>query len=404
LNPDRRERVVVVGAGQAGLAVSHELAVRGVQHVVLERGRVGSTWRARWESFCLVTPNWSVQLPGGTYDGSEPDGYLPRDDIVRCLERYARSFSAPVREGVAVRRLERADDGFLLRTSEGDMAAEIVILATGAYQRPHRPAAASAIPPGVYVIDAERYRSPEALPAGKVLVVGSGQTGCQLAEELADAGREVFLACGRAPWTPRRIGGRDVVHWLQDTGFFDHTRAQLPSPQARLLANIQATGHGGGHDLHFRTLRGRGVTLLGRLVGAEGRHLGFADDVTQSVAFGDARYAEFRTLIRETCARRAVAVPDMPEPDPFDARCPTSLELDGLGAVLFTSGFRPDYSSWVHIPGTFDDLGFPVERDGASSVAPGLYFCGVHFMRKRKSSLLIGVGEDAALVASAVAS
>jgi len=404
LNRPRRERVVVVGAGQAGLSVSHELTALGVEHLVLERGRVGNTWRGRWDTFCLVTPNWSVQLPGGQYEGIEPDAYMPRDDIVRHLERYARSFSAPVREGVEVRSIDRAQGGFTLRTAEGDIATDIVVLTTGAYQRPHRPAAGATIPADVQVIDAERYRNPDGLEAGRVLVVGSGQTGCQLAEEFADAGREVVLACGRAPWTPRRIGGRDIVHWVRDTGFFDQTRAQLPSPQARLVANIQASGHGGGHDLHFRTLRARGVTLVGRLAGVEGRRVRFADDLAQSVAFGDARYLEFRTLIEQTCQREAIPMPDMPDPAPFDTRSPSSMELDGLGAVVFTSGFRPDYASWVHIPGAFDAMGFPVETDGASDVAPGLFFCGVHFMRKRKSSLLIGVGEDARLVARAIAS
>ncbi|HYU82032.1 MAG TPA: NAD(P)-binding domain-containing protein [Candidatus Polarisedimenticolia bacterium] len=393
---------IVVGAGQAGLAVSHELTAAGLDHTVLERGEVANTWRRRWDTFCLVTPNWTVQLPGGSYDGADPDAYMPRDEVVAHLERYARSFSAPVREGVEVRSLMLASDGFILATSEGELRARTVVLTTGAYQKPHRPKGAEGFSGHVQIIDAEQYRNPDELARGSVLIVGSGQTGCQLAEELHEAGREVFLACGRAPWVPRRVGGRDIAYWIKETGFFDQQRTALPTPAARLIANQQATGHGGGHDLHYRTLRAKGVTLLGRLQSVGGGQARFASDLGESVAFGDARYAQLRQMIQETCARKGFIPPDMPDPEPFDGSAPDSLPVDRLGAVIFTSGFRPDYASWVHIPGAFDESGFPVEQDGASLAAPGLYFCGVHFMRKRKSSLLIGVGEDAAIVARAV--
>ncbi len=383
--------------------MSHELTSLGVEHTVLERESVGATWRGRWDTFCLVTPNWTVQLPGGHYDGADPDGYMPRDEIVRHLERYARSFRAPIREGVEVRSLEPAADGFVLDTSEGRLRARSVVLSTGAYQRPHRPSGADGFPARIQIIDAEHYRNAGALAPGSVLVIGSGQTGCQLAEELHGAGREVLLACGRAPWVPRRLGGRDVVHWAKDTGFFDQPRALLPTPQARLIANLQATGHDGGHDLHYRVLRAMGVVLTGRFLGVSQGRVRFADDLAQSVAFGDARYADFCKLVLDTCAKNGMRPPDMPDPEPFDASAPDSFPVDALGTVIFTSGFRPDYASWVRIPDAFDQMGFPVERDGASTIAPGLFFCGVHFMRTRKSSLLVGVGEDAAIVARAIA-
>ena len=400
---EERLGVVVVGGGQAGLAVSHELRALGIEHVVFERGRVGQTWRDRWDSFCLVTPNWSVQLPGGAYAGDDPDGFMPRDDIVRHLEAYAGSFAAPVREGVEVISLDGLPEGgFSLGTTEGVLGAETVVLATGAYQRPHRPAGAETVPAGVFAIDAEGYTSETGLPPGKVLVVGSGQTGCQISEELREAGREVVLACGRAPWCSRRIGDRDVVYWAVETGSFDETPADLPSPAARLIGNIQASGHGDGHDLHYRVLRDLGVTLVGHFLGAEDGRAHFASDLGESVAFGDARYDDTRAKITKLCAQRGIAVPEMPDPAPFDPRAPEAVDLAGFGAVIFTSGFRPDYSSWVHFD-AFDQLGFPAHEDGASRVVPGLYFCGVHFLRKRKSSLLIGVGEDAALVAEKIA-
>ena len=225
------ERVgtVVVGGGQAGLAVSHELTEAGVEHVVLERRRVGETWRGRWDSFCLVTPNWSVQLPDGDYDGNDPDGFMPRDDLVEHLERYAAGFGAPVREGVEVTSLRARPDGELeLETSAGDIVAETVVLGTGAYQRPHRPHGAASLPPDLLKIGVEGYRNPGELPDGRVLVVGSGQSGCQIAEELHEAGREVFLACGRAGWGPRRLGDRDLFWWLHAAGDLDDPLDALP--------------------------------------------------------------------------------------------------------------------------------------------------------------------------------
>ena len=390
--------MAVIGAGQAGLAVSHELTELGIEHVVLERGRVGQTWRDRWDSFCLVTPNWSVQLPGGGYDGPEPDGFMSRDEIVGHLERYA--VDAPIRDGVEVDGVE-VGHGFVLRTSAGDLAGDALVVATGTYRRPHLPSAAETLPAGLVRLTVDDYRSPAGLPDGAVLVVGSGQTGCQLAEELHDARREVVLSCGRAPWLPRRPGGRDLVWWLHESGFLDATVDTLPGPEARLFANVLATGRDGGHDLHFRVLRDRGVTLAGRFVGTERGRAQFADDLGDSVAWGDDRYRQLAGLFAELARDRGLD-PPLQEPEPFDTSSPASVELDRLGAVVFTSGFRPDYASWLPAQ-AFDAFGFPLHRDGESTVVPALYFLGTHFLRKRKSSLLIGVGEDAAIVARRIA-
>lgn len=399
-----RVGVVIVGAGQAGLATSHELRAAGVNHVVLERGRIAEGWRRRWDSFCLVTPNWSVRLPGYSYDGPDPDGFMPRDEIVAFLGSYARHFGAPVREGVAVQSVRsKSSGGFVLDTSSGDLHADTLVLATGAFQRPHRPAGAATLPAGLFQIDVQDYHNPAALPQGKVLLVGSGQSGAQLAEELHEAGREVCLSCGRAPWVPRRLGGHDIVWWLRESGFFDQPTESLDSPAARLVSNPLATGHDGGHDLNLRTLRAMGVTLLGHFLGAMGQEAMFAADLAESVAWGDARYGELMAIFRKLAEESGLELPDADEPGPFDARAPERLDLSDFGAVIFAGGFRPDYRSWLPWPDAFDDLGFPLQRDGASTVIPGLCFVGVHFMRKRKSSLLYGVGEDAALVAEAIA-
>jgi putative flavoprotein involved in K+ transport len=395
---------LVVGGGQAGLAVSHELAREGVEHVVLERGRIGQSWRDRWDSFCLVTPNWSVQLPGAAYDGEDPDGFMPRDEIVEFLEGYAGRSGAPVREGVDVLSLEAgAAAGFVARTSAGDLDARHVVLATGAYQRPHRPAGSQSLPDDILQIDLDGYHDPAALPPGRVLIVGSGQSGCQLAEELNEAGREVVLACGKAPWAPRRIGDHDMYWWLVESGFLDGTIASLPSPKARLGANILATGHGEPHDLDLRTLRASGVTLVGHFLGADDSGARFAPDLAETVAWGDARYGDLAQLVHKTAASLGMPAPVTPEPDSFEDGAPEVVSLAGFGAIIFAGGFRPDYGSWLPWPDAFDDMGFPIQVDGASTVVDGLHFVGVPFLRRRKSPLLFGVGEDASVVARAIA-
>jgi putative flavoprotein involved in K+ transport len=310
-----------------------------------------------------------------------------------------------VREGVGVNALSAADGGgFLLETSAGRIAADRVVVATGAYQRPHRPAAAATLPADLLQIDAEQYRHPGALPPGPVLVIGAGQSGCQIAEELQASGRDTFLSCGRAPWLPRRIGDRDFTWWAVETGFLEAPASSLPVPAARLAANLLATGRDGGHDLHLRTLHGKGVRLLGRFLGARGTQARFADDLQQSLQWGDERHGQFMQLVRKLVAERGLPAVEIAEPEPLAVQAREQLDLRGFGAIVFAGGFRPDYASWVRCPGAFDELGFPLHRDGASTAADGLYFVGVHFLRKRKSSLMIGVGEDAALVARQITS
>ena len=395
--------VLVIGGGSAGLAVSHELTDRGIDHVVLERGRIGQAWRDRWDSFCLVTPNWSVRLPGAIYAGDDPDGFMPRDEIVDHLVHYASASRAPVQEGVDVSTIDRTPHGFIARTSTGDVPAARVVLCTGAFQRAHRPAGADSLPAGLLQIDIEGYRNAGDLPPGPVLIVGSGQSGAQLAEELREAGRDVVLSCGRAPWAPRRLGDRDLVWWLEATGFMDQPVTTLPSPAVRLFSNPLASGHGGGHDLHLRTLRAMGVRLVGHFRGASGTDAHFAPDLPESVAWGDDRYRELRALISGAASGLGLRPPEMPDPEPFDGHAPESVSLAGFGAVVFTGGFRPDYRSWLPWSEAFDEVGFPIQQDGASTTVDGLYFVGVHFLRKRKSSILLGVGEDAAIVAGTIA-
>lgn len=387
----------VIGAGQAGLSVSHELLRRGIEHVVLEADVVASTWRRHWDSFTLVTPNWTLNLNDAPYDGDDPEGHVPRDEIVAYLERYAATRAGEIRSGVRVNRLEATTQGgFRLTTNRGDIDADSVVVCTGAFERPHRPQYIGAFPTDVDVIDVDGYRNPSRLRPGGVLVVGSGQSGVQIAEEVHLSGRRTALACGRAPWLPRRLDGRDIVTLMIETGFFD----ELPPPGAnRWTPNAQTSGGGGGHDVHYRTLRAMGVTLTGRLLGVENGRINFADDLLESVAFGDARYREMAVRLREHFGD---ALSPLPEPEPFGDGGPRTLTAADFGTVVFATGFRPTYRDWIKAE-VFDTEGMPVVAPDLSTAIQGLFFCGVHMLRARRSSGLYGVGQDAAIVADTLA-
>jgi len=391
---------VIVGAGHAGLSISRALTNRGIEHEVLERDLVASTWRNRWESFCLVTPNFLMDLTDQRYDGDDPEGFLLRDEIVAFLERYAAN--APVRTGVEVTGVARNDDGFQLQTSDGPVAAKVLIAASGAFQRPFVPDALASLPDTLDVRHVGNYRSSSELPDGAVLIIGSGQTGAQLAEELHEAGRDVVIACGKAPTAVRRFGGHDTLWWLGEIGFHDQTLEAAGGPRARLGANPLATGHGGGHDLGYRTLQASGVELVGRFEGADASEVRFADDLAASVAWGDERFTMMMGAIGKLIAERGLEV-ELPTLEPFVCEPATSIPTDRFTTVLCTGGFRPDYGRWMPWPDAFDDMGFPIQSDGESPIVDGLYFMGVHFLRKRKSSTLWGAGEDAKVVAGRVA-
>lgn len=398
--------VVIVGAGQAGLATSHELAGLGIEHVILERtDAVGSSWAARWDSFCLVTPNSRNTLPGGEYRGDQPGSFLTRDEVVQYLAAYSGSIAAPIQMGVDVTALVPGPDGCLTLTSGGGntVVAREVVVATGGLRDAFRPNWASQIQ-SVPVVDDSQYRNPDSLPPGGVLVVGSGQTGCQLAEELITTGRRVVQACGRAPWMPRRIEGRDTFDWIAETAFMEQSLDDVPAgPAARFMSNPQATGRDGGHDLTTRTLQARGVELAGHVTGIEDGVVFFGGELAACVAFGDARWADLRDAISKSQVKRGRPVPSMPDVEPFDASSELDrLRLGEIGSVLLTTGFRPSYRAWIDIPDAFDPMGFPTQVDGRSTIVPGLSFVGVPFMRTRSSQLLMGVGRDAAVVARGI--
>jgi len=395
---------LVVGAGQAGLAVSHCLKQLGREHVVLERGAVGETWRSeRWDSFRLNTPAWWLRLPGNEYRGREPDAFLTRDETVAHLEDYAAAIGGTIRTGVEVTALRRRDDGrFEVQTSAGPYEAVNVVVASGSFRRP----TASSVDDhagGPFRLHAREYRNPDQLPDGAVLVVGSGQTGCQIGAEFLRAGREVYLSVGRCPSLPLRYRGRTLYEWYVDSGVVDDTVDTLPSPAARLGCNPTIWSGDVPHLAGPRRLARDGATLVGRLEALDDARATFAGDANQRLAESDGVAATFKQRFDEHAAASGAELP-ADDADPEQPReVPDVRELNlrdaGVGTILWATGWRPDYS-WIELP-IFDEYGWPRQTRGSCEV-DGLYFVGLHWLHKRKSALLVGVAEDAEHVASAV--
>jgi putative flavoprotein involved in K+ transport len=400
----RDAHVVVIGAGQAGLAASFHLGRMGIDHVVLEQGRVAETWRSRrWDAFTLVSPNWTFDLPGFPYDGPDPDGFMDLDEIVGRFELYADIVSPPLETGVRVLALQHDDNSgrFQLLTSAGDLTARHVVVATGAYQRPRIPVAS--ISSDVLQLHTDGYRRPEQLPDGGVLVVGSGQSGCQIAEELCDAGRKVYLSTGSCGWLPRRYRGRDNVAWRVEMGVFDDTLDVLPNLHARTACPAIQTGRGAGRDLNLCTLAERGVVLAGRFVEAQGTLVHFAGDLEANIAACNATAERWRQSVDmyiEAGGLAAPVEPALPPPTRLSGIESLDLAQAGAGTVLWATGYKLDFS-WIDLE-LFDADGYPIQKQGVSP-CPGLYFVGLHWMYKRKSGVIFGVGEDAANVCRHIA-
>jgi len=394
----------VIGAGQAGLATSYHLTRLGVEHVVLERGRVAETWRtARWDSFHLNTPNWCTQLPGLALSDAAPDAFAPLDEVVKTFEGYARDIGAPVRTA-DVRALRPHGGGFALELVDDTLAVRSVVVATGAFQQPLANPAAEDVSQGVLQMHTSAYRNPNDLPDGGVLIVGSGQSGCEIGLELLETGREVHLAVGRCGWFPRRYRGRELMRWMVDVGAAEETPEVLPTPAARVAGNVVVSGSRGGRDCSALVLEQAGARLYGRFEAFQAGSAVFAGDLEDSLEFGRTFEANLSKRCDEWVDSTGTELePARPEAErPARDHDPTELELDreGVKSVLWAGGFRPAFS-WIELP-ILDELGFPRAARGVSEV-PGLAFVGLPWLYKRKSPLLLGVGDDAAHVADAVA-
>ncbi|MEW5978294.1 MAG: NAD(P)/FAD-dependent oxidoreductase [Acidobacteriota bacterium] len=390
---------LIIGGGQAGLAMSRCLTDRGINHVVLERGRVAERWRSeRWDSLRLLTPRWQSRLPGWSYQGPDPDGFMTRSEVIGYLDDYARSFSAPVQGGVAVQAVERDSAGFRVKTNEGVWGARNVVIATGHCDRPHVPPASTSVASAVVQVVPTRYRHPEQLPQGGVLVVGASATGIQLASEIVRTGRPVTLAVGRHTRLPRLYRRRDIMAWLDAMGVLTTTTRQVWDLAAsRAQPSLQLIGGDDRHSLDLEVLQRQGVRLVGRLVGASGNRVFLAGDLPASILRAELKMNEqldrVDRFIDEMKLGTSCPVERRPRPVPVPA-APRTLDLKagGIRTILWATGYRRDYS-WLRLPVL--DAQAELLHDGGMTAQPGLYALGLHFMRRRNSSFLDGVGADA---------
>ena len=402
----REVETVVVGAGQAGLVMSSLLRDAGREHVLLDRRTtLGGGWQDRWDEFRLVTPNWVTALPGFPYDGPEPDGFMRRDDVVGRVRRYAEVIAAPVELDSSVTRLSPLSGSgrrFRIETNRATFDANDVVVAAGGFHSPRIPAVGANLPKRILQVHSHKYRNEAALPPGAVLVVGSGQSGVQLAEELHAAGRRVILSVGHCGRVPRRYRGQDIFKWMVALA----TRGKLPTvdtlpdPRLRFAGNPHLSGHGGGHETNLRRFADDGMRLVGHLENVDGERVRFAPDLSANLRFADTFFDErMRTGIDTVIEMAGIdAPPD--DREPFDYEPPEVPELDlaaeGVSSVVWTSGYRLDFG-WIDMP-IFDEQGAPRHVRGVTEV-PGLTFLGLPWQLNQGSATFFGVASDAGYLA-----
>jgi putative flavoprotein involved in K+ transport len=398
-----RHDTVVIGGGQAGLAMSYHLRQIGREHVILERKRVAERWRSeRWDSLCFQFPNWWLKLPGFEYRGDNPHGFAHHTQITEFIEDYARLIGAPVRCGVEVTAVSQAADSdrFLIDANDAAFEALRVVIATGPFQRPSVPLCSTDFPSDIFQVHASRYLSPDQLPPGAVLVVGSGASGCQIAEDLREDGRTVYLSVGRHRRSPRRYRGQDVASWMLPMGLMN-TRIDS-FPERRHPPSTVVTGVGGGYDIDVRQFGANGVIVLGRLKGVSGTTLSFFDDAEEILAEADKAFKGVTQAIDQYIVAAGIDAPVEVSRDAATGSTPikpiSALDLRGtnITSVVWGTGYGYDYG-WLKVP-VLDARGVPMQNRGVTD-RTNLFFLGLHWMHTFKSGLLSGVGDDAAHLA-----
>lgn len=400
--PVRHVEVLVVGAGQAGVAMSEHLGARGIGHLVFERDRIAERWRTgRWDSLAANGPVWHDRFPGMEFPGLGPDDFASKDEVAEYFTAYARNIGAPIECGVEVTAVRRkaSGPGFEVDTSTGRVEARYVVAATGPFQRPVIPAVVPS-DVGVEQLHSSAYRNPAQLAEGGVLVVGAGSSGVQIAHELRASGRRVVLSVGPHERPPRRYRGRDFVWWLGVLGKWD---AATP-PHGAKHVTIAVSGADGGHTVDFRELAGEGIELVGRTVDVVDGTMRFAPDLRATIEAGDATYLSLLAEADAYVERNDLDLPEEPEahilaPDPESLLAPT-VELDlaasGITTIVWATGYAVDYG-WLHVD-TFDETGRPRHQRGVSA-EPGVYFLGLPWQSRRGSSFIWGVWHDAKYLA-----
>jgi putative flavoprotein involved in K+ transport len=399
---------LVVGGGQAGLAISYYLCQEGREHVVLERApAVANAWRnQRWDSFTLVTPNFQVRMPGAEYTGSDPYGFMPLADVIKYFDDYVERFQLPVHNGVEVFSVEKIGEEYLVRTSEGDYEAANVVIATGLYQAPKIPKISLRIPSNILQIHSVDYKNPSSLPEGAVLVIGTGQSGAQIAQELYQSGRKVYLSIGSAGRVPRRYRGKDISDWLTRLGMFDTKVEELKSPQAKFAPHPQISGKNGGESLNLHQFARDGVVLLGHVRDALDGQIILASDLKETLAKVDQFESDMLKLVDDYIIRTGLCNPPEAVPelrDGYEQEQITELDLNAaeISTVIWATGYTFDFSL-VKLP-VVDSDGYPVQKRGVTRFE-GLYFLGMPWLHSRRSGILFGVGDDAAYLAAHIAS
>ncbi|MEM1278554.1 MAG: MSMEG_0569 family flavin-dependent oxidoreductase [Cyanobacteria bacterium P01_H01_bin.152] len=391
--------VIIVGGGQAGLSLSYGLKQREIDHLVLEKNQIGHAWRnQRWDSFCLVTPNWQCQLPGFPYPGEAPDGFMGRDQIVEYIEAYAQSFQPPVKEGVTVKSVRQTGQNqFQVLTSEGEYLADQVVVATGGYHKPKIPPLAMRLPEAITQLHSSAYKNPQSLPEGDILVVGTGQSGCQIAEDLHLAGRQVHLCVGGAPRSPRRYRDKDVVDWLEQMDYYNIPIDKHPQKEkVRHKTNHYVTGRGGGREIDLRHFALEGMQLYGRLHDIQGTQLKFDGTLGANLDQADAVAESIKSTIDRYIAANAIAAPTEAPYQPVWQPMEEPRSLDYVAAniktVIWSIGYHMDFS-WVQVP-VFDGTGYPGHDRGVTPIR-GLYFLGLPWLHTWGSGRFSGIARDA---------
>ncbi len=415
INPDTTHYpVIIVGAGQSGLSLSYYLKERGIAHLVLEKRSVVHSWRTqRWDSFCLVTPNWQCNLPGYPYQGSDPHGFMVKAEINEWLAGFVTHVDAPVLESVAVEKVSRqmasttdtkTGAPYVVQTSRGTFTANQVVVASGGYHKPIVPRMAERLPAGMMQIHSAEYRNPAQMPPGKVLVVGCGQSGSQLAEDLHLAGRQVVVATGDAPRCARFYRVKDVVDWLADMNYYDMPVTTHPLREGvRDNTNHYVTGRDGGRDIDLRQFALQGMELYGLLTGLDGDTLHFQPDLKNNLDHADAIYNGINASIDKFIEKNSINAPPggpyVPVWEPAEERTRLSLKESGINSVIWCIGFSPDFL-YVDAP-VFNGRGEPVHLRGVTQV-PGLYFLGLPWLHTWGSGRFSGVARDALFLAEQI--
>jgi putative flavoprotein involved in K+ transport len=398
--------VIIIGGGQAGLSISYCLRERGIDHQIFEQHRIAHSWRSkRWDSFCLVTPNWQCTLPGYPYTGDDTHGFMPKDEIVQYVEDYARSFNAPVQEGVEVSKVSQQNDAYEVITSMGAFTADQIVVATGGYHQPQIPRISERLPEAILQIHSSEYKNPHSLPDRAVLVVGTGQSGCQIAEDLHLNGKQVHLCVGGAPRSPRTYRGKDVVDWLDQMGYYDLPIHEHPQQEkVRSKTNHYVTGRDGGREIDLRQFALEGMQLHGKLKHIQDGQLEFHADLKHNLDQADGVAASIKRSIDGFIAKENIQAPLDPDYQPAWQPGQTPLTLDyqqaDIGTVIWCTGYRSDFS-WVEVP-VFDGRGYPGHQRGITPIS-GLYFLGLPWLYTWGSGRFSGIARDAIYIADCIA-